>query len=180
VRALTAGSGGWTVTADVALVPFRATVTVAVPRARPVIENEAVRVCAGTMTRSPGSPTIAASLVVRATSVSAGWLAFKVTARVPALPSVSGRIGGAKLTTVGAGTTTVTWLCTLVPVKGPALTVAVPGANAVTVTGAATVPAGIVTVAGTATTPASLVLTGTTVSASWAALMVTVNVPVAP
>ena len=48
-NALTVGSDGCTVTADVALAPFRATVTVAVPRARPVIGSEAVRVCAGTM-----------------------------------------------------------------------------------------------------------------------------------
>jgi hypothetical protein len=62
------------------------------------------------MTGCPGGSTTRGSLIVRATSVSAGWLAFRVTARVPVLPSVRGRTDGANLTTVGAGTTTVTSL----------------------------------------------------------------------
>jgi hypothetical protein len=43
-RALTAGGGGSTVTAEVALVPLRDAVTVAAPRARPAMVNVAERV----------------------------------------------------------------------------------------------------------------------------------------
>jgi hypothetical protein len=81
---------------------------------------------------------------------------------------------------VGSGGTTVTWLWADVPLSGPAVIVAVPGASPATVTGAVTAPAGTVTVAGTLTIPASLLLRGTTVSVPCAALMVTVRVPLAP
>jgi hypothetical protein len=111
-----------------------------------------------------GRLTIAGSLVARVISVSVGWLAFRVTVRVPVLPSVRGRTGGARLATVGGGTITVTWLWTDVPLSGPAVRVAVPGVRAVTETGTEIAPAGMVTVAGTETMPAPVLLSGTTVS----------------
>jgi len=122
----------------------------------------------------------AVSLVVRATSVSVGWLAFNVIVRVPVLPSVRGRTGGARLTTAGGGGMTVTWLWTLVPLRGPAVTVTVPGTRPVRGTRAVTAPTGTVTLAGTMATPGSLVLNRTIVSVACVALMVTVRVPLAP
>jgi hypothetical protein len=181
VRALTVDGGGWTVTAEVAVVPLRDAVTVAVPRARPVAVNEDERVWAGIRTRSPESPTMAGSLVLRATSVSVGWLAFKVRVRVPVLPSVRGRTGGARLATVGGGGMTVTWLWSEFPVS-VAVIVLVPGPVPETANAWLSCQAGTETLfpRGRPRTPGSLVLRGTTVSLPWAALMVIVSVPFAP
>ncbi|HSB68691.1 MAG TPA: hypothetical protein VLT62_05110 [Candidatus Methylomirabilis sp.] len=68
----TVGGGGDTVMAEVAVLPLSEAVTVAIPRMRPVTEIVLVMAPAGTVTRSPGRPTIAASPVLRSTSVGVG------------------------------------------------------------------------------------------------------------
>jgi hypothetical protein len=180
-RAWIVGGGGWTSTAAVALLPLRLAVTVAVPRFNPVTGKEAESVWAGTVMRSPGRPTMVGSLVVRKTSVLVGWLAFRVTVRVPLLPSVRGRTGGRRLTTVGRGMTTVTWLSAVLPLR-VAVIVAVPGPTPKTANVCEVCPAGTVTVpeGGRLTMLALLEVRAISVSVAWAALMVTVRVPEAP
>jgi hypothetical protein len=180
-RAWSRGRGGWTSRVAVAWLPGRLAVTVAVPRLRPRTGRRAVRLWAGTRSSDPGRPTTLGLLVVRATAVSVGWLAFSVRVSVPVLPSVRARTGGRRLTTAGAGTTTVTELSALLPGR-LAVTVAVPGARPRTAKGWLPWPAGTVTrlPGGRPTTAGSLVPRLIRVSTGWAALSVTVRVPAAP
>ena len=176
-RRLRAG-GGVTCTADSAMELFRLTCTIAVPRAVAVTGTVVVSWPAGTITVA-GTVTSPEGKAVTWIGVALDCTALIVTVRVPVAPRLILVVGGSSETMVGRFGVTVMVLLALVPLRLAVMT-AVPGVLAETAMGALVWPAGTVTVAGTEAMPVALLVSATVVFVLWAALMVTVRVPVAP
>jgi hypothetical protein len=103
-------------------------------------------------------------VLVSGTTVASGRVGLIVTVRVPAFPLGRVRLPGLRAVTVGASWLTVIVLWAWVPLRGPAVRVAVPGVIPVTGTKVARVPAGTVTLAATLAVPGALLARGITVS----------------
>jgi hypothetical protein len=102
-----------------------------------------------------------------------------VTVNVPVAPCVTWSVAGRRLVSVGPAGVTVMLLPRLLPLS-VAVTVAVPGAPAVTGIGAETEPAGTDTESTTDATVGSLLVKVMVVVLDWLALIVAVRVPVLP
>jgi hypothetical protein len=92
--------------AEVALLPLRAAVTVAVPRNKPTTGTATgtgtARVPGETETDA-GTEATVGSLLVTLMAVALDWLALIVAVRVPLLPWVSERLVGSRLVRIGPG-----------------------------------------------------------------------------
>ena len=177
--AVTTGGGGTIFTVAVA-VPFNVAVTGAVPMVRPLTETGAVVSPAGTVTLT-GTPTMVALVVVIGTTVSVACAALRVTVSVPVAPCTTASGLGVSESTCGGCGVTVTVACLLMAPR-VAVTCAVPVARAVTVKMACVWLGGTVTVcvAGIWSTVGWSTESARSVGLLWAALRVTVRVPMAP